>query len=136
MTDASSPLDTSSGEPRLIGGRCPHCGQLGFPRRERCPGCARQGVEAVPLPTEGTLWSYTVQGFRPPSPPFADGAPDDFEPFGVGYVELPGALRVESRLLVDLEELRIGMPLRLVPMDVDGEPLFAFAPVADGEGGR
>lgn len=134
MTGASVPLDTSTGEPRLIGGRCPHCEQLVFPHRERCPGCAREGVEPTPLPTEGTLWSYTVQGFRPPSPPYAGGEAEEFEPFGVGYVELPGSLRVESRLAADPGELRIGMPLRLVPLEVEGERLFAFAPVTDGEG--
>jgi uncharacterized OB-fold protein len=133
---SETPLEISRGEPRLIGGRCPNCGRVLFPYRERCPSCASQGVESFPLPEQGTLWSYTVQGFRPPSPPFADDGSEEFEPFGVGYVELPGALRVESRLLADLNELRIGMPLRLVPLQVAGEQLFAFAPVDDGEGPR
>lgn len=132
---SDSPLDTSRGEPRLIGGRCPECSQVVFPHRERCPGCAADGVEPVALPAEGTLWSYTVQGFRPPSPPYGENGSGEFEPFGVGYVELPGWLRVESRLLGDPAGLRIGMPLRLVPLDVGGEQLFAFAPAADGEAG-
>ena len=135
VAGASSPIDLSTGEPRLIGGRCPHCEQVVFPHRERCPGCAGEGVEAIPLPTEGTLWSHTVQGFPPPSPPYFGAGGDEFEPYGVGYVELPGALRVESRLLADPGELRIGMRLRLVPLDVEGESLFAFAPIPE-DGGR
>ena len=119
-----------------MGGRCPYCTRVVFPHRERCPGCAHEGVEAVSLPSEGTLWSYTVQGFQPPSPPFNRAEAAEFEPYGVGYVELPGWLRVETRLLADPGELRIGMPLRLVPLEIDGEQLFAFAPVADGEAGK
>ena len=135
MSDDSSPLDMSTGVPRLIGGRCRQCGRAIFPHRERCPGCAQGGVESIPLPSVGTLWSYTVQGFQPPSPPFGGGDPEEFEPFGVGYVELPGWLRVETRLLADPGELRIGMPVRLVALELDGEQLFAFAPIAGEEPG-
>jgi uncharacterized OB-fold protein len=134
VTGGSSPIDTSTGELRLIGGRCRHCGRAAFPHRDRCPSCAHEGVEPVPLPSEGTLWSYTIQGFRPPSPPFNGAEAAEFEPFGVGYVELPGWLRVETRLLGDPGELRIGMPLRLVPLEIEGEQLFAFAPVDDEAG--
>jgi uncharacterized OB-fold protein len=134
VSDDSSPLDLSTGAPRLIGGRCGQCGRAIFPHRERCPGCAQGDVESIALPSVGTLWSYTVQGFQPPSPPFGGGDPDQFEPFAVGYVELPGWLRVETRLLADPRELRIGMPLRLVPLELDGEQLFAFAPISEEAG--
>jgi uncharacterized OB-fold protein len=89
----------------------------------------------VDLPTRGFLWSWTIQGFEPKSPPFR--APGPFTPYGVGYVELPGALRVESRLTeADPDRLRIGMEMELVfepfGMDVAGNELvtFAFAPAA------
>ena len=49
------------------------------------------------LARRGTLWTWTVQRFRPKSPPYA-GRPEEFEPYGVGYVELPGEVRVEARL--------------------------------------
>ena len=79
-----------------------------------------------------------MQGFRPKSPPYE--GPVEFEPYPVGYVELPGEVKVET-LLVDVapEELRIGMEMELaiVPFasSVSDEPLvtFAFRPVgADG----
>ena len=58
-------------------------------------------------------------------------------PFGVGYVELPGEVKVETRLTEsDPDALRIGMEmeLALVPFrtDDDGNEVvtFAFRPVA------
>ena len=63
--------------------------------------------------------------------------PQKFEPFGVGYVELPGQLKIESRLTVaDPTALKTGMEMELVGevigQDEDGNDLvtFAFAPVA------
>jgi uncharacterized OB-fold protein len=62
---------------------------------------------------------------------------DDFEPYGVGYVELPGEVRVEARLTeADPAQLRIGMPmeLTLIPAPGDAEAVtFAFRPVEDDE---
>jgi uncharacterized OB-fold protein len=40
------------------------------------------------LARRGTLWTWTIQCFRPKSPPYAGDA-ESFEPYGVGYVELP-----------------------------------------------
>jgi uncharacterized OB-fold protein len=70
----------------------------------------------------------------PPSPPYADSSDGEFVPFGVGYVELPGLLRIESRLVGDPHQLRIGMELELVELEIAGEMLYAFAPI-DPAGG-
>jgi uncharacterized OB-fold protein len=75
------------------------------------------------------LWTWTVQGFVPPSPPYAGSLNGEFVPFGVGYVELPGLLRVGARLVGDSREFQIGMELELVELDVGGEVLYAFAPI-------
>jgi uncharacterized OB-fold protein len=84
------------------------------------------------LARRGTLWTWTIQCFPPKSPPYA-GSPDEFEPFGVGYVELPGELRVEARLTeADPERLRIGMPMELVLLPAPGRHgalTYAFRPV-------
>src|SRR5258706_8725431 len=72
----------------------------------------RESFERVELPHRGPLWSFTVQRFEPKSPPYLGEKP--FQPFAVGYVELPGALIVESRLIdVQFDELHIGMPMEL-----------------------
>lgn len=126
-------------EPRLIGGRSSSSGVVTFPYQASCPRTAAQDMERVLLSRRGTLWSFTVQGFEPKRPPY-DG-PVPFEPFGVGYVELPGEVIVESRLTVaDPEQLEIGMAMELVIIpfatDAHGRQLvtFAFAPVAASEG--
>jgi uncharacterized OB-fold protein len=83
------------------------------------------------LPPEGTLWTWTVQGFEP-KPPYAADAP--FAPFGVGYVEFPGYLRVEGRLTEsDPSRLRIGMAMVVVATHVGGRRMYAFAPAEAGE---
>jgi uncharacterized protein len=128
MSD-EAPIDYSTGGPRLVGGRCGDCDEVMFPRRDRCPRCAASTVTPCLLPSRGTLWTWTVQGFPPPSPPYMAVDPEDFVPFGVGYVELPGALRVESRLVGDPREFAIGMEVELVTIELAGDELFAFAPV-------
>ena len=122
-------LFTDETPPRLIGGRDRATGRIVFP----CP--ANGSYEAMPLAREGTLWSFTIQRFRPKTPPYA--GPDAFEPWIVAYVELPGQVIVEARLVdVDFEDVRIGMPLRFKPVPLDpGAPedqlIPAFAPIGE-----
>jgi uncharacterized OB-fold protein len=109
-----------------------------FPVQGGCPKCMGVDTETVELADRGTLWTWTIQGFPPKAPPFiGDDSPKTFRPFGVGYVELPGEVKVEARLTVaDPEQLRIGMEMELViePIGSDDEGneivTFAFAPVA------
>src|SRR5688500_17265370 len=97
--------------PRLIGGRCAACGACAFPTQDGCARCTATDMETVELSPRGTLWTWTIQGFPPKAPPYAcEADPARFEPFGVGYVELPDEIRVEARLTTcDPANLRIGM---------------------------
>lgn len=120
-------FDADTTEPRLLGSRC-SCGAVTFPAQPRCPRCAAP-MARHPLERRGTLWSYTVQGFRPKSPPYT--GPDHFEPYGVGYVDLDGEVIVEARLTTsEPGELSIGLPMRLVliPFRIsgDGARVFTF----------
>ena len=120
-------LGTNEAPPRLVGGRDRATGRIVFP----CPDDPR--FEAYPLKREGTLWSYTVQRFRPKSPPYE--GPGAFKPWALGYVELADEVIVEARLDgVAFDHIEIGMPLALawVPLDPDAaEPVLipAFRPV-------
>jgi uncharacterized protein len=109
-------LFTDETPPRLIGGRNRASGRIVFP----CP--EGKDYEPHPLGRTGTLWSYTIQRYRPKSPPYA--GPEAFRPWPVAYVELPGETIVEARLTnVEFDAISIGMPLvlTLVPLDPDAE---------------
>jgi uncharacterized OB-fold protein len=122
-----SPVDLDGGEPRLVAGRCVACSTHVFPLRDHCPSCGCD-VERELLPTRGTLWTWTTQGFEPKPPYVADGD-GEFAPYGVGYVEFAGYLRVEGRLTEgDPEQLRIGMPMRVVAVTRGDRVTYAFAP--------
>jgi uncharacterized protein len=125
----------TTAEPRLIGSACRTCGTVTFPRQSSCPRCTSEDTEERLLGHRGTLWTWTIQCFPPKSPPYAIPPPEDFEPYGVGYVELPGEVRVEARLTErDPERLRIGMPMELTLIPAPGGAgtmTFAFRPVDD-----
>ena len=122
--------------PRLLASRCTDCDNHMFPVQADCPRCSGDSTETVELGRTGTLWTWTVQGYPPKAPPYAgDADPATFEPYGVGYVEIDGKVRVESRLTVsDPDDLTIGMEMATVvdPLYVndDGDEVvtFAFAP--------
>lgn len=126
-----------SDEPRLIGGRCDGCGLVTFPNQAFCSRCAVGPMLPYELPLTGTLWTWTTQDFLPKNPPYLGRERvKDFVPFAVGYIEIPGVLRVEARLTdVDFADLQIGMPMTVttVPfaVDEDGTEVvtFAFRPV-------
>jgi uncharacterized OB-fold protein len=126
-----------SDEPQLIGGRCNACGIVTFPAQSSCARCASTDIEERLLPRRGRLWAWTTQDFPPPAPPYSGPYGDAFVPFGVGYVELDGEVKVEARLTeADPRRLTQGMEMELVVVpfrtDDDGNEVvtFAFSPVA------
>jgi len=117
-----------SDEPRLVGSE--RDGVISFP--------ARSGEPERLLGRRGTLWSFTTQQFRPPSPPYdGEDTAETFVPYALGYVELPGELMVQARLTeADPARLAIGQPMELTIVPYTTRPdgtevlTFAFAPVA------
>jgi uncharacterized OB-fold protein len=116
-----------SEQPRLIGSE--RDGVISFP--------ARPGEAERLLGTRGKLWAFTTQQYRPPSPPYdGNDTAETFQPFALGYVELPGELLIQARFTEpDPANLVIGleMELRIVPYTTrdDGTEVltYAFAPV-------
>jgi uncharacterized OB-fold protein len=107
-----------------------------FPTQDSCPRCASTAMEEHRLPPRGRLWAWTTQHFPPPSPPYTGPTGREFTPFGVGFVELPGEVKVEARLTeTDPDVLVHGMEMELVlvPFRTDDEGnevvTFAFQPV-------
>lgn len=116
-------LWTDEPQPRLIGGRKPN-GEIVFPRPEGDAGVA---MDPIALSRRGTLWSWTEQAFEPKEP---YAGPKPFQPYLIGYVELPGEVIVESRLVdATLADLRLGLPMELVVIPFDKtRATFAFRP--------
>jgi len=125
----------TAAEPVLLGSECRRCGTVSFPRQDACPRCTSDDVGERRLARRGVLWTWTVQRFRPKSPPYAGDEDKEFEPYGVGYVELPGEVRVEARLTEsDPSRLRIGLEMELTLIPAPGQDdkvTFAFRPVEE-----
>ena len=126
-----------SDAPQLIGSRCAACAIVTFPAQDSCPRCASTDMAKHLLSRRGRLWAWTTQEFPPPAPPYAGPTGNAFVPYGVGYVELAGEVKVETRLTTTAGlKVGMGMELVLVPFrtDDDGNEVvtFAFRPVEEG----
>ena len=120
-----------SDRPALLASRCRQCGIATFPAAESCMACSGQDVSIEELPKKGTLWTWTVQQFMPKSPYHSNETPETFRPYGVGYVELPGGVRVEGRLTEnDPQKLHIGMEMELLfdtyRVEENGDEVISF----------
>lgn len=125
-------------EPRLLGSRCSPCGAYVFPAQSGCPRCTLTEMEPAEYSPTGTIWTWTSQEFLPKAPPYAGlETAETFLPYYVGYVELEGQLRVESRLVgLGDQPPRIGQEVELVvvPFSTAGDDevvSFAFAPIKE-----
>ena len=94
--------------PHLIGGKCPDCGDICFPKRMLCDMCGSgEPLEEVLIGEKGILDTYTIVRMNFPN----------FElPYIMAVVTLPESkeLHVVAQLEdCEPEEVRIGMPLTL-----------------------
>jgi uncharacterized OB-fold protein len=118
---------------RLTTTRCQGCGRLAWPPRGFCPACASDRFEWTDLPREGRVHGFTVQETGIPA-----GYP---RPLVFAMVEV-AELRIFAPLtrVADPDRLRVGMPVRFVPLrvadDPQGQPrhLVAFAPAEAPDG--
>jgi uncharacterized OB-fold protein len=124
-------------KPALLASRCQQCGIASFPAAQSCMACSGQDVAIEELPGRGSLWTWTVQRFMPKAPYHSNETAETFKPYGVGYVELPGGVRVEGRLTEnDPQKLHIGMEMAVVfapyRTEDNGDEVinFFFQPVA------
>lgn len=104
FTVPDDPVDA----PRLLGSRCPACGEHFFPRRRVCAKCPAEGCEDVELGPRGRLWTWTYVHV----PLFAK-KDAQVDAYGVGQVDLPEGPRVQSILQGDRDEFAIGMEMEL-----------------------
>jgi hypothetical protein len=105
-TASSSPDEP----PSLIGSRCPACGEVFFPKRERgiCIRCQHRGLEEIKLSRRGKIHSFSLIMQQPTQ--FFVGK----VPYAYGIIVLP-EVRVQAHFTgCDFKDLKIGMPVELV----------------------
>jgi uncharacterized OB-fold protein len=136
-------FDWPAHEPALKASRCQECQALTFPAGTSCRHCGAISVTPEQLPRRGRLWAWTIQRFMPKAPYRTIEAAATFTPYGLGYIELPGALCIESRLTEnDPLKLHIGREMELIIypqwLEDDGTAVmnFAFRPVPTPSGSR
>ena len=95
--EQSDGTDRTRPVPSLWGSRCTSCANVAFPAAVGCQRCGSSEATPLELSRVGVVWAHTVQRFAPKSPPYVPPA-EGFEPFAVGYVELPDGVRVEAVL--------------------------------------
>lgn len=111
----------ASGRAHLVGGRCKNCGASSFPSATVCTSCLSEDIETVDLGDEGKLYSYSV----------VHQAPKGWTtPYTLGYVDLPGDVRVLAHIDAPLDSIAIDMPVKLsigvVGTDPAGASLMSY----------
>jgi uncharacterized OB-fold protein len=117
------------GEPHLVAQECTSCSARFFDRRSACASCGLLEFKEVPVPTTGTLRSFTIVAFA------AEGVE---VPFVAGVVDCGGTL-VRGNIVhtpPDPEHVTLGMPVRLttVPVGTDSAVVeavgYGFEPIS------
>ncbi len=116
-------------EKKLMGTRCPKCGDTFCPPRAHCwrHECRLQETEWIELPLEGTLHSYTIMGFA------GEAFLDDL-PFILAYVRPDGCnTMIAARLTgIEPEDVECDMRVRIKFIDEPkGQPMDIYF-VAEG----
>lgn len=119
--------------PTLLGSRCPACAREFFPRRWVCPVDFTDLID-VDLPRQGHLhvWTYIET-------PSYGRAQMDATGYGVGQVDLPGGVRVQSVLMGVpgdwAEGQLVELDVETIAHDDDGNELVVtrFRPASQAE---
>lgn len=105
-------------EGRLTTTQCKACGNVPWPPRTICPICVSDDLEWVDLPTEGTVYAFTVQWS---GIPLGYKAPMIFAMVEFGDVRLLAGV-VDS----DPEKMKTGSTVKLVVKDVPNGRVLPF----------
>ena len=90
--------------------RCAACGQAHHYPRALCPFCGSDRTEWQPASGQGTIYSYSVMRRVP-------------VPYAIAYVTLAeGVTMVTNIVDCDLDQIRIGQPVKVVFKPTEGGP--------------
>jgi len=125
--------DDPAEPPRLLGSRCPSCGEAFFPRRLVCAACLHRGTDDIELSTHGTIYTWTYCHV-----PLFGKKDADVAGYGVAQVDLPEGPRVQSILFGGPGDFSIGMEvgidLETLRQNADGDDvvIYRFRPAHVG----
>ncbi|MGB4343643.1 MAG: hypothetical protein WBJ03_08515 [Moraxellaceae bacterium] len=91
----------------LLGSYSKAANQHYFPIRKQCP-ITEEPVETVELPTEGILYSWTFISMSVMGATQMGGGGH-----GVGQIDLPGNVRIQSQITGKQGDWKIGMKMKL-----------------------
>lgn len=102
---------------------CPTCHVFIFYPRERCPYCLQADLEWKPVSGQGVLYSYTIVHVSA-LPEFKQKTP-----YIYALIQLDEGLRMPANLIdCPLEEVHVGMPVKLTYIEKEGKTLPVFKP--------
>ncbi|MGC8618648.1 MAG: Zn-ribbon domain-containing OB-fold protein [Thermoplasmata archaeon] len=108
--------------------RCNACNELYFPPQVHCPKCNSEDVSWVDLSGEATLETFTKIVVKPTS--FSDN-----EDYVVAIGRMIEGINVLATLdIMDERDVEIGMKLRLIPVERNGNLSYLFIPKPDNKG--
>jgi uncharacterized OB-fold protein len=131
-TAANAPFWAALREHTFTVPKCADCGHLGWPPYPACRRCLSEQRVWAPMSGDAHIYSFSVVHR-------GHGAFNIEVPYGVvlaKLVEGPGPLIVLGNTVdVDVADLYIGMPLRIVFEDIADEDitLWRFAPRPEGQ---
>lgn len=96
--------------------RCDDCRTWVHPPQASCPRCLGLGLTAEAVSGRGTVYSFTVVNRE-----FAPGIKPPYVAALVDLVEQDGLRLVTNLVNLAIGDVRIGMPVRAVFSDLDGE---------------
>jgi uncharacterized protein len=123
----TEPFWIAASQHRLTCQRCAACGTFRMPPTAFCPACRSQEVTWEDLSGRGTVFSFTVARHAL-TPELADCLP-----YVVAVIDLdgaPGARLVANVIDIDVEDVRVGLAVDVVWVDVEGTPvsIYRFRP--------
>lgn len=108
------------GRYNLQGTKCPICGKIFFPARALCPHCRRASIgkmEPYSISRAGKIYTYSVIHDAP-------GCNVKQKPYAVAMIKTDDGVMISAQIVdVDLDKIKIGMPVRAVlrKLDSDGD---------------
>ena len=120
----TKPFWDACNEGRLIYQSCRSCGHTQFYPRAICVNCEGRDLDWLDATPAGTVHTFTVV-HRAPTPAFREDAP-----YVLALIDLDDGFRMMMNVVdCDPEAVEIGMAVRIVFEDRDGQHVPQAAPV-------